>query len=158
MREASVGERLDQYQLTDVLARSGMASIFKAIDSAKESVYAQNYSFNSEPVARALARANKRCHKVIVILDQSQLTAKNTMLPLIGKAGIETYVDKQHAIATSRSMVIDGHIVISGSFSLATSEDFTSADSTLIVDSRESAKQHYDNFMAHKSHCVRYNY
>jgi serine/threonine-protein kinase len=34
MREASVGERLDQYQLTDVLARSGMASIFKAIDSA----------------------------------------------------------------------------------------------------------------------------
>jgi serine/threonine-protein kinase len=34
MREVSVGERLDQYQLTDVLARSGMASIFKAIDSA----------------------------------------------------------------------------------------------------------------------------
>jgi len=34
MREVSIGERLDQYQLTDVLARSGMASIFKATDSA----------------------------------------------------------------------------------------------------------------------------
>jgi len=34
MREVIVGERLDQYQLTDVLARSGMASIFKAVDSA----------------------------------------------------------------------------------------------------------------------------
>ena len=33
MREVSVGERLDQYQLTEVIARSGMASIFKATDT-----------------------------------------------------------------------------------------------------------------------------
>jgi len=32
MREVSVGEKLDQYQLTEVIARSGMASIFKAVD------------------------------------------------------------------------------------------------------------------------------
>jgi eukaryotic-like serine/threonine-protein kinase len=33
MREPTVGDRLDQYQLTDLLARSGMASIFKATDT-----------------------------------------------------------------------------------------------------------------------------
>jgi eukaryotic-like serine/threonine-protein kinase len=33
MREVSIGEKLDQYQLTEVIARSGMASIFKAIDA-----------------------------------------------------------------------------------------------------------------------------
>ena len=33
MREPVVGDMLDQYQLTDVLARSGMASIFKATDT-----------------------------------------------------------------------------------------------------------------------------
>src|SRR5271157_3193780 len=32
MREVGVGESLDQYQLTEVIARSGMASIFKAVD------------------------------------------------------------------------------------------------------------------------------
>src|SRR5260221_9280996 len=32
MRELTVGERLDQYRLSEVLARSGMASIFKATD------------------------------------------------------------------------------------------------------------------------------
>src|ERR1700675_3451068 len=32
MREVSVGENLDQYKLTEVIARSGIASIFKAID------------------------------------------------------------------------------------------------------------------------------
>jgi serine/threonine-protein kinase len=33
MREITAGEKLDQYQLSDVLARSGMASIFKATDT-----------------------------------------------------------------------------------------------------------------------------
>ena len=32
MRKLIVGERLDQYRLKEVLARSGMASIFKAVD------------------------------------------------------------------------------------------------------------------------------
>ncbi|HEX4210753.1 MAG TPA: serine/threonine-protein kinase [Candidatus Binataceae bacterium] len=34
MREINVGEKLDQYELTELIARSGMASIFKAIDTA----------------------------------------------------------------------------------------------------------------------------
>ena len=33
MKDASVGDKLDQYELTELLARSGMASIFKARDS-----------------------------------------------------------------------------------------------------------------------------
>ena len=32
MREVSVGESLDQYKMIDLIARSGMASIFKATD------------------------------------------------------------------------------------------------------------------------------
>ncbi len=33
MREVNVGEKLDQYMLTELIARSGMASIFKAVDT-----------------------------------------------------------------------------------------------------------------------------
>src|SRR5712692_2178388 len=40
MREVSVGENLDQYKLTEVIARSGMASIFKAIDQIDHSTVA----------------------------------------------------------------------------------------------------------------------
>jgi serine/threonine-protein kinase len=40
MREVSVGEKLDQYQLTEVIARSGMASIFKAIDTRSGQIVA----------------------------------------------------------------------------------------------------------------------
>ena len=34
MREIAVGDKLDQYEITDFLARSGMASIFRARDTA----------------------------------------------------------------------------------------------------------------------------
>ncbi len=34
MRELSVGDTVDQYEVTEVLARGGMSSIFKAIDTA----------------------------------------------------------------------------------------------------------------------------
>jgi eukaryotic-like serine/threonine-protein kinase len=34
MREVNVGDTLDQYELTELIARSGMASIFRAIDRA----------------------------------------------------------------------------------------------------------------------------
>jgi serine/threonine protein kinase len=40
MREVLAGDRLDQYQLTELLARSGMASIFKAVDQKTGSVVA----------------------------------------------------------------------------------------------------------------------
>jgi serine/threonine protein kinase len=40
MREVSVGESLDQYNLTEVIARSGMASIFKATDRLSGQVVA----------------------------------------------------------------------------------------------------------------------
>jgi serine/threonine protein kinase len=34
MRELQVGDRLDQYELTELLARSGMASVYRAKDTA----------------------------------------------------------------------------------------------------------------------------
>jgi serine/threonine protein kinase len=40
MREVNVGEKLDQYELTDLIARSGMASIFKARDVLNDTTVA----------------------------------------------------------------------------------------------------------------------
>jgi serine/threonine-protein kinase len=40
MREVVAGDRLDQYELTELLARSGMASIFKAVDQKSGAVVA----------------------------------------------------------------------------------------------------------------------
>jgi hypothetical protein len=38
MRDPEIGDRIDQYQLTGLLARGGMASIFEAVDSESRAV------------------------------------------------------------------------------------------------------------------------
>src|SRR5580698_6482543 len=40
MHELVAGDRVDQYELTELLARSGMASIFKAVDRSSGSIVA----------------------------------------------------------------------------------------------------------------------
>jgi serine/threonine protein kinase len=40
MRELAAGDRVDQYELTELLARSGMASIFKALDRSSGAIVA----------------------------------------------------------------------------------------------------------------------
>jgi serine/threonine-protein kinase len=53
MRDPVVGDKLDQYQLVDLLARSGMASIFKAVDTetgATVAVKVPHVQFESDVV------------------------------------------------------------------------------------------------------------
>ncbi|HKV55520.1 MAG TPA: serine/threonine-protein kinase [Candidatus Binataceae bacterium] len=53
MREVNVGEKLDQYELTELIARSGMASIFKArdlIDGATVAIKVPYLQFESDVV------------------------------------------------------------------------------------------------------------
>jgi hypothetical protein len=60
--------------------------------------------------------ANKRGVKVQVILDKSQRTEKYSSATFFQNEGIPTFVDEIHGLAHNKVMVIDGRIVITGSF------------------------------------------
>ena len=56
MREVNVGDKLDQYQLTELIARSGMASIFKAVDRGQRPDRRDQGSLRSVRKRRGLLR------------------------------------------------------------------------------------------------------
>src|SRR5919197_252520 len=58
MRDPIAGDRLDQYELTELLARSGMASIFKALDIARQVCDALAYLHDHGVVHRDLKPEN----------------------------------------------------------------------------------------------------
>jgi phosphatidylserine/phosphatidylglycerophosphate/cardiolipin synthase-like enzyme len=131
--------------------------VVNTLDKAKDCIYVQAYSFTSRPIADALIRAKKRIAKVTIILDKGQETAKSSMLFYVNDAGIDTYLDKKHAIAHNKIMIIDGHILITGSFNFTSAAESKNAENLLIVDSKELAKQYYNNFLTHKKHSIRCN-
>jgi phosphatidylserine/phosphatidylglycerophosphate/cardiolipin synthase-like enzyme len=96
-------------------------AIVQALGNAKRTMLVQAYSFTSAPIAKALLDAHKRGVQVQVILDKSQRTEKYSSADFLANQGAPTMIDANHAIAHSKVIVIDGEVVITGSFKCATS-------------------------------------
>jgi phosphatidylserine/phosphatidylglycerophosphate/cardiolipin synthase-like enzyme len=91
-------------------------TIVKTLSDAKRTILVQAYSFTSAPLAKALLDAHKRGVQVQVILDKSQRTEKYSSADFLANQGVPTMIDSNHAISHNKVIVIDGEVVITGSF------------------------------------------
>lgn len=115
-------------------------------------ILVQAYSFTSNPIAKALVDAHKRGVACKVILDKSQRTEKYSEADFLVHSGIETWIDAEHRIAHNKVMVIDGRIVITGSFNFTKSAETGNAENLLVIRSPELARKYADNWKKHQEH------
>jgi phosphatidylserine/phosphatidylglycerophosphate/cardiolipin synthase-like enzyme len=94
--------------------------------------------------------------KVEAIVDGKQIHEKKTKLGLLAKGGVTTYLDKAHAIAHNKVMIIDGQTVITGSFNFTNAAEERNAENLLIVDDAALAAQYTSNWQEHQKHSERY--
>ena len=127
-------------------------TIVNALEQARSSVLVQAYSFTSAPIAKALVDAHKRGVHVEVILDRSQRKTKYSSADFVAHAGIPTYIDAEHAIAHNKIMVIDGEIVITGSFNFTKTAQEKNAENLLVIHDKTLAAQYSDNWHRHQKH------
>jgi phosphatidylserine/phosphatidylglycerophosphate/cardiolipin synthase-like enzyme len=131
-------------------------AIIKQIDDAKSTILVQAYSFTSTPIAQALLEAYKRGVKVEVILDKSQRRANYTSATFLANSRIPTFIDDAHAIAHNKIMIIDGKIVITGSFNFTKAAESKNAENLLILQSPELAQIYTENWNRHREHSEPY--
>ena len=131
-------------------------AIVKNLDQAERYVLVQAYSFTSKPIAEALVNAHKRGVKVKVLLDKSQRNGKGSKLAQLVEAGIPVSIDTKHSIAHNKVMIIDGVIVITGSFNFTTAAEDKNAENLLVVHDKALAKQYRDNWNKHQQHSEPY--
>jgi phosphatidylserine/phosphatidylglycerophosphate/cardiolipin synthase-like enzyme len=122
------------------------------IGKAKESIYVQAYSFTSEPIVQALIQAQQRGVKVEIILDKSQSTDKRSGTSAVRKAGIHTVIDRKHAIAHNKIMIIDQETLVTGSFNFTKSAEEKNAENLLVIRSSELTRLYLDNWRHHLEH------
>ncbi len=127
-------------------------AVVAALGHAKNTVKVQAYSFTSAPIAKALVDAHKRGVRVEVILDKSQRTEKYSSADFLAHAGIQARIDAQHKIAHNKIMVIDGAVVITGSFNFTKGAEHDNAENLLVIRSKELAAQYTKNWEAHADH------
>ena len=131
-------------------------AIVSELGKATNTVLVQAYSFTSAPIAKALVDAHKRGIKITVILDKGQKTAKYSSADFVSRAGITTLIDAKHSIAHNKVMVLDGLVLITGSFNFTKAAEEKNAENLLIILDKELAGKYIENWKLHEAHSEAY--
>lgn len=126
-------------------------AVVREIGRARSWILVQAYSFTSAPIAKALVDAKARGVQVAAILDKSQRTEKYSGATFLKNAGIPVLIDYQPAIAHNKVMVIDGEMVITGSFNFTKAAEERNAENLLVIRSRDLARIYTANWQARKA-------
>jgi phosphatidylserine/phosphatidylglycerophosphate/cardiolipin synthase-like enzyme len=126
--------------------------IVRTIAEARQRVLVQAYSFTSAPIARALVDAKKRGIDVRAVLDKSQKTERYSGADFLANSGVPVLIDSDHAIAHNKVMVIDGDIVITGSFNFTKSAQQKNAENLLVIRDADLVRKYEANWRVHAGH------
>jgi phosphatidylserine/phosphatidylglycerophosphate/cardiolipin synthase-like enzyme len=132
-------------------------AVVNALQNATNSVFVQAYSFTSAPIAEALVQAQRRGIEVHVLLDKSQRTEKYSEADFLRNNNISTLIDAQHAIAHNKIFVIDGYLVLTGSFNFTKAAEEHNAENLLVINDAALARDYLENWHAHERHSEPYD-
>ena len=135
---------------------SAESAILEQLLAAKQSILVQAYSFTNPAIASALADARNRGVIVVVLLDKSQRTQRSSAADFMSQRGVETFIDDRHAIAHNKIMIIDGQVVITGSYNFTRAAENSNAENMLIIESGPIAEKYLGNWQKHRRHSQPY--
>ena len=127
-------------------------AIVRVIDASTQEVLVQAYGFTHNGIAQALLRAHARGVKVQVLLDEKSDKTNRYVIDLLQGDQVPLRGDGKHAIAHNKVMVIDGSVVITGSFNFTNSAETRTAENFLSLQSPELAQTYRQQWLSHWEH------
>ena len=128
------------------------AAVIDVIDQSKSEVLVQAYGFTHNGIAQALVRAHTRGVTVKVLLDAKTDSTNRYVTELLVTQQIPLRLDAGHAIAHNKVIVVDGELVITGSFNFTNAAQTRNAENLLVLKSTELADSYKANWQNHWNH------
>ena len=131
-------------------------AIIQEIENARDSIHIAMFHFTNGRIARALAKAPKKGIDVKVILDKEKASdsyskskfLSNKGLYILFKEGIQRRGrDNKTGLMHNKFVIIDGKIVITGSYNWTASAELWNYENLLIIWSTKVAKLFEKEFM-----------
>jgi phosphatidylserine/phosphatidylglycerophosphate/cardiolipin synthase-like enzyme len=126
--------------------------VTEAIGAAHKTILVQAYAFTSAPIAKALVEAHRRGVTVRVILDKSNVKQGYSSATFLQHMGVPPLIDSFHAIAHNKVIVIDDHLVITGSFNFSSAAESRNAENLVFIDNGAVAADFTRNWSEHAQH------
>lgn len=129
------------------------AEIVARLSAARSSIRMLAYSFTSATVAEALIAARARGIDVAVVIDKDQAAGRGSQLAALRLAGIPVVRDGRHPIAHNKVVVIDGRLVLTGSYNFS-QQARSNAENLLTLDSPSLAATYLADWSSHAAHAI----
>lgn len=120
------------------------------IQKARKSVHVQSYAFTSAAICDALNAASLRV-KVVVILDERWNRGNDDSLADSLAGSVEVRSDYKHPISHDKVVIIDGKVVVTGSYNHTQAAE-RNGENLLIIHDPELATVYERNFQKHLEH------
>lgn len=117
------------------------------IEDAQESVYFMAYSFTSDEIAQAMLDRARAGVTVAGVFDESQVKSnRGGEYENLRSGGLDVRLDGNPDRMHHKVIIIDGRIVITGSYNFSASAEERNDENTLIIHSPEMAAQYLVEF------------
>lgn len=121
--------------------------ILAAIKAADQSIYFMAYSFTSDELAQALIERAVSGVKVEGVFDEDQYHSnEGTEFDNLKNAGIDVRLDGNPRLMHHKVIIIDGEVVITGSYNFSANAEQHNDENTLIIHNQELAMQYLAEF------------
>jgi phosphatidylserine/phosphatidylglycerophosphate/cardiolipin synthase-like enzyme len=133
-------------------------AILEGIRGAKQTILVQAYLLYSTRLAGALVRAHQRGVQVHVLLDahaQPHHPPVSAVARLVA-AGIAVSLDARHTWAHDKVMILDGKIVITGSYNWTVAAEQENGENLLVIRNLQLAGVYTKNWQRHAHHSTLY--
>lgn len=127
------------------------AAILHEVKQAKATVHVQASDLTYKRIADSLREAHGRGVKVIVLIDETQQDKKHA--DSLAAAGVPVHVDAAHKTAHNKVILIDGRVIITGSFNFTKESEKSKAENLLVIAGKPRLAEAYErNFQDHLAH------
>lgn len=123
--------------------------IIRHINSAKNEILVQSYSFTSPEICESLIKAHKRGVKVSCIFDKSQ--EYKPIIEELADSGMEVFIDRPPGIAHNKVIIIDSEVVLTGSFNFTKAAQHRNVENSILLNSPKIALEYKQKWYERKN-------
>ena len=121
-------------------------AIISEISKAQKTIDIAMYYLTSREIAQELVKAKDRNVKIRIVLDKSQETQKFSKSRYLIKRGFEVKYHTGSGIMHNKFAIIDGKVLITGSFNWTPTADQKNEENLLIMTDEELIKKYQKRF------------
>jgi phosphatidylserine/phosphatidylglycerophosphate/cardiolipin synthase-like enzyme len=123
------------------------ARLKELIETARESIYFMAFSFTSDELAEAIIKRAEAGITVAGVLDESQvLSNTGGEWERMNQAGLEVRLDGNPRNMHHKVMIIDGEVVVTGSYNFTANAETRNDENLLVIYSSRIASQYMVEF------------